>query len=205
MKPTGNLIVDGMVQIVAAHVGQNPIDSGQLPNLMRQVSNTLIECIKDASSAIGGETQIPSARPASAPVARATVAASPAAPAAPAAPVVPANPPTAREAAKEAAEARRKDLPTNPAVPINKSVQKDAIICLFDGEPRKMLSRHLLSKYGMRPDEYRAYWNLPDDYPMTAPGYSDEKRIVAVSQGLGTHRSKKKAAKSATRKSRKSA
>lgn len=201
MKPTGNLILDGMVQIVTAHVGQNSIDSGQLPNLMKQVSNTLIECIKDASAAVSGETQTAS-RPAAAPAPRARATPAPAVQAAPEAPPAPQ---TTKEAAKEVADARRKDLPTVPAVPINKSVLKDAIICLFDGERRKMLSRHLLSKYGMRPDEYRAYWNLPDSYPMTAPGYSDEKRIVAVSQGLGSHRAKKKGAKSAAKKSRKSA
>lgn len=58
-------------------------------------------------------------------------------------------------------------------------------MCLFDGEARKMLHRHIRSKYDMSPEEYRAYWDLPADYPMIAPGYSEEKRIVAVAQGLG--------------------
>jgi|HigsolmetaGSP11D_1036233.scaffolds.fasta_scaffold02055_3 Predicted transcriptional regulator len=63
------------------------------------------------------------------------------------------------------------DLPKEPAVPIEQSVREDAIVCLFDGEPRKMLHRYIRAKYNMSPERYRLYWNLPENYPMTAPGY----------------------------------
>lgn len=75
-----------------------------------------------------------------------------------------------------------------PVVPINESVHPDYIVCLIDGEQRRMLHRHLRSRYGMSVEEYRAHFGLPDDYPMTAPGYSEEKRRYAIHQGLGTSR-----------------
>jgi len=59
--------------------------------------------------------------------------------------------------------------PPTPAVPVKKSVTPDYIICLEDGKKLKMLKRHLRSTYNMTPDEYRAKWSLPPDYPMVAP------------------------------------
>ncbi|MGE3875523.1 MAG: MucR family transcriptional regulator [Parvibaculaceae bacterium] len=72
-----------------------------------------------------------------------------------------------------------------PAVPPETSVHPDYIVCLFDGVRRKMLKRHIKTRYGMNPEEYRRYWDLPDDYPMTAPAYSEEKRNYAVMTGFG--------------------
>lgn len=66
------------------------------------------------------------------------------------------------------------------AVPISESVSNDGIICLFDGVKRKMLHRHIKAKFGMTADDYRTYWGLPADYPMTAPGYSNEKLLAAL-------------------------
>jgi len=77
-------------------------------------------------------------------------------------------------------------LPRTPAVPVEDSVHHDYIVCLFDGEKRKMLKRHLRVKYRMEEDDYRRFWNLPKDYPLVAPGYAQEKRLVAVAQGLGS-------------------
>src|SRR6478752_7274525 len=48
-----------------------------------------------------------------------------------------------------------------PAVSIKKSVTPDAIICLEDGKAFKSLKRHLMTKYGMTPAEYRTKWGLP--------------------------------------------
>ena len=56
-----------------------------------------------------------------------------------------------------------------PAVSIKKSVTYDYIICLEDGKKFKSLKRHLRSTYGMTPEEYRAKWQLPSDYPMVSP------------------------------------
>src|SRR3546814_17592037 len=49
-----------------------------------------------------------------------------------------------------------------------------------------MLRRHLMTHYGITPDEYRAKWNLPKDYPMVAPNYAETRRALAKQIGLGT-------------------
>jgi predicted transcriptional regulator len=77
--------------------------------------------------------------------------------------------------------------PTNqkPAVPIKKSITPDFIICLEDGKKLKMLKRYLRTRYKMTPDEYRAKWNLPLDYPIVAPNYSTRRSEFAKKIGLG--------------------
>jgi len=75
--------------------------------------------------------------------------------------------------------------PPKPAVPIRKSVTPEYIICLEDGKKLKMLKRHLRSTYDMTPDEYRAKWGLPPDYPMVAPNYAAQRSEFAKKIGLG--------------------
>lgn len=75
--------------------------------------------------------------------------------------------------------------PLKPAVPVKKSIYKDHIVCLEDGLKFKSLKRHLRSKYGLSPDDYRLKWGLPADYPMVAPGYSEKRSKLAKKMGLG--------------------
>ena len=79
-----------------------------------------------------------------------------------------------------------------PAVPVKKSVTPDFIICLEDGKKLKMLKRYLRTRYGLTPDAYRAKWNLPADYPMTAPNYAARRSDFAKQIGLGKPVKKKK-------------
>lgn len=72
-----------------------------------------------------------------------------------------------------------------PAVPIRKSVTPDYIVCLDDGKQFKSLKRHLTTHHGLTPDEYRAKWGLPADYPMVAPNYAAARSALAKSMGLG--------------------
>lgn len=72
-----------------------------------------------------------------------------------------------------------------PAVPVKKSVTPDYIVCLEDGKKLKMLKRHLRTTYNMTPDEYRAKWSLPADYPMVAPNYAAQRSDFAKKIGLG--------------------
>lgn len=72
-----------------------------------------------------------------------------------------------------------------PAASIKKSVTPDYIICLEDGKKLKMLKRHLRTTYNMTPEEYRAKWNLPPDYPMVAPNYARQRSDFAKKIGLG--------------------
>jgi predicted transcriptional regulator len=77
-----------------------------------------------------------------------------------------------------------------PAISVRKSITADYIICLEDGKSYKSLKRHLSAKYGMTPDDYRAKWALPDDYPMVAPAYAAKRSELARSHGLGQIRAK---------------
>jgi predicted transcriptional regulator len=76
----------------------------------------------------------------------------------------------------------------DPAVPINKSVHPDYIVCLEDGRKLKMLKRHLKTAYNMSPEDYRARWRLPSDYPMVAPNYAKKRSNLAKKIGLGRKR-----------------
>ncbi len=88
--------------------------------------------------------------------------------------------------------------PSEPAVPIKNSIQNDYIVCLDDGKKLKMLKRHLRTAYNMSPDEYRAKWRLPLDYPMVAPRYSETRSRLAKKIGLGRKAKGKAKAKRAT-------
>ncbi|MGI4876517.1 MAG: MucR family transcriptional regulator [Janthinobacterium lividum] len=79
----------------------------------------------------------------------------------------------------------------DPAVSLRASIKPDFIVCLEDGKKLKMLKRHLMTSYGMTPDDYRAKWNLPADYPMVAPNYAERRRSLAIRIGLGNKRGPK--------------
>jgi predicted transcriptional regulator len=84
------------------------------------------------------------------------------------------------------AAAPQPEQPAKPAVAIRKSINPDYLICLEDGKKLKMLKRHLRTTYNMSPDEYRAKWGLPPDYPMVAPNYAQKRSELAKRIGLGT-------------------
>jgi predicted transcriptional regulator len=72
-----------------------------------------------------------------------------------------------------------------PAVPLRRSVQRDAVICLDCGWKGKMLRRHLTTRHGLTADEYLKRWGLPGDHPLTAPAYSAQRSNLAKELGLG--------------------
>jgi predicted transcriptional regulator len=72
-----------------------------------------------------------------------------------------------------------------PAVAIRNSIKPDYIVCLEDGKKLKMLKRYLRTNFNMSPEEYRARWGLPADYPMVAPNYAETRRDLAKKIGLG--------------------
>lgn len=91
--------------------------------------------------------------------------------------------------------------PQKPAVPIKKSITPDFLISLEDGKKYKSLKRHLRTQYNMSPEDYRAKWGLPKDYPMVAPNYAASRSALAKSMGLGrggAAKSAKPAAKAKT-------
>jgi predicted transcriptional regulator len=78
-------------------------------------------------------------------------------------------------------------VPAEPhaAVPIDESVHDDYLVCLEDGRKLKSLKRHLRYCFGMTPEEYRAKWGLPSDYPMVAPAYSALRSSIAKRHPAG--------------------
>ena len=81
-----------------------------------------------------------------------------------------------------------------PAVSVRKSITPEFLICLDDGLKFKSLKRHLAG-LGMTPDQYRAKWQLPHDYPMVAPNYASFRSALAKKSGLGQLRTGGNAAK----------
>lgn len=120
-------ILEFASDIVSAYVSNNPIQSAELPELIREIHTTL-RGLEDASSK-------------------------------------PATP--------------------EPAVAIKKSITDEFLICLEDGKKFKSLKRHLRSKYGLSPEQYREKWGLPYDYPMVAPSYARKRSALAREMGLG--------------------
>ncbi|GAB5461965.1 MULTISPECIES: Ros/MucR family transcriptional regulator [Hoeflea] len=79
-----------------------------------------------------------------------------------------------------------------PAVSVRRSIQNDYLICLEDGQKFKSLKRHLMTHYGLTPEQYREKWDLPADYPMVAPSYAEARSRLAKEMGLGQKRKRGK-------------
>lgn len=128
MDESDQSLLNYAVDVVTAHVANNPIAPGDVPSFLRDVYSTLQE--------LSGQKE---------------------------------------------AEAPRGE----PAVPIKASIKRDYIICLEDGKKLRMLKRYLKTQYGMTPDQYRAKWGLPADYPMNAPALAEQRSTAAKTIGLG--------------------
>lgn len=72
-----------------------------------------------------------------------------------------------------------------PAVPLRRSVQRDAVVCLECGWKGKMLRRHLSTRHGLTGERYLKRWGLPAEHPLTAPNYSEQRSSLAKELGLG--------------------
>lgn len=71
----------------------------------------------------------------------------------------------------------------DPAVPVRDSISADHLVCLEDGLRFRCLTRHLRTRYGLSPDQYRARWGLPADYPVAAPNVA--RRLDDLARSLG--------------------
>ena len=73
---------------------------------------------------------------------------------------------------------------------VAKSITAEYLVCLEDNKKFKSLKRHLRTHYNLSPEQYRAKWNLPPDYPMVAPSYAQARSDLAKKMGLGSKRDK---------------
>jgi len=156
-------VVLGVTEIAKAFLSRNTVPPADLPSFLRGISRELTGA---AISVQVGEGQERASAPQSA------------------APVTSLPAPAEDEA--PAPDPRWAGLSRTPVIPVSESVTDEAIICLFDGTPKKMLKRYIRARYGMEEHEYKAWFGLPADYPMVAPGYAAEKATVAIAQGLGS-------------------
>jgi len=76
------------------------------------------------------------------------------------------------------------EKPRQPAVPVNRSIKRDYLICLEDGAKVKILKRYLM-RFGLTPEAYRTKWGLSPGYPMVAPAYAERRSALAKQFGLG--------------------
>jgi predicted transcriptional regulator len=98
------------------------------------------------------------------------------------------TPASDREPDRPRPAARKERAAGDPVVDVRKSVFPDHIVCLEDGKPFKMLSRHLKDAHDVTPAQYRTKWGLPDTYPMVAPDYSALRSGMAKGTSLGKRR-----------------
>lgn len=187
-------IVTPTAQIVTSMINAGMIkDAGDVEMLLKTTGSSLISLQGGATAVDTGviEGHVTS-RSAAPQLAAPTASAAPAA--APRVSPVEAEPEevsAADNSFKTAAE-----LGQQPACPIKDSVTPDYIVCLEDGKKMKMLKRHI-TKLGMTPEGYKRKWGLPDEYPLTAPNYSQHKSMYAKETGLGTARKGTRKRKSA--------
>ncbi len=71
------------------------------------------------------------------------------------------------------------------AVSIRSSIKPDYLVCFEDGKKLKMLKRHLRTAHDRTPDEYRAKWGLPYDYPLVAHSSAEQRSKIAKKSRLG--------------------
>lgn len=90
---------------------------------------------------------------------------------------------TMADAVKQATESLR-GVSITPEQ-IKNSVQPDKIKCLEDGTWHIMLRRYIKRKFNMTPNQYRAKWGLPENYPFVAPDYANLRSKIAKKTGLG--------------------
>ncbi len=84
-----------------------------------------------------------------------------------------------------------KSAPAGPlvaAVSIRGSVRRAYVVCLECGFHGQAIRRHLSTRHGLAPGQYRARWKLAADHPITAPAYSERRSTMAKQIGLGRKR-----------------
>ena len=96
---------------------------------------------------------------------------------------------TIDDAVRQATESlRRTEAVQLTAKQVADSIKPAYIICFEDGTKHVMLRRYIKRRFNMTPEQYRAKWGLPDNYPFVAPSYSAKRTKIAKKSGLGKKR-----------------
>ncbi len=86
-----------------------------------------------------------------------------------------------RSAAKPAPTAKK----AKPATAIARSIGPGYLVCLDCGRKLKSLARHLSAAHGLSAEAYRARWQLPEHYPLTARGVPQPQPTSRHDTGKG--------------------
>ena len=189
IDPLAELTAD----IVASYVSNNRVPISQVPKLIADVYRSFEGKPAKASATGAGKP----GRPAKKKPGRPPKAGKPGRPpkkkpGRPPKAGKPGRPPKAGKPGRPAKAAKTaKAVQAVSGLTAKKSIHKDYLICFEDGREFKSLKRHLKSKYNLTPEQYRAKWNLPDDYPMVAPSYAKRRSELAKNMGLGKKRGAK--------------
>jgi predicted transcriptional regulator len=140
-------------QIVVAYLAHGSLEAEQLPEMVSRVREALVH-----------------------PAERGRAPESGAASSLPAETSAEGDPAGEETPAAEEAVAAVAPAPLTPPMPVDQTIREDHLISLEDGRPYRSLKRHLQARYGMTPEQYRAKWGLPPDYPMVAPSFARSGR-----------------------------
>jgi len=89
-----------------------------------------------------------------------------------------------QQAETSAAEGGDGGAAGKPAVPPEKSILKNKIICLECGQEFRMLSPKHLRSHGLTGREYRAKWGFPMRQPLCAKSLSERRKKAGKARGL---------------------
>jgi len=153
MTDTHSYLLALSARIVGAHVGNNPVGTAAIPDMIRNVYRALAMLGEGRiGTSLDGNHSFEEPKP--------------------------------DEATVKGQKHTKKNNPyVHPTY--GQTVFGDHLICMEDGLSMKMLKRHLQTVHGMTPEEYRAKWGLPDDYPMVAKEYATLRSSLALQSGLG--------------------
>ncbi len=82
-----------------------------------------------------------------------------------------------------------------PVVSRKKAFGRDKVYCMICGEGMKTLARHLRTKHGMTPADYRRKFDIPRSQPLASRTYSETRRQMAIDAGLADNLAKARATK----------
>lgn len=150
-------IVEAAATVVSSYASNNQVSKPELPKLMGEMVREIASSVGDVGPIVSGTKSSEQS-----------------------------------EAARAVEEMARQPGMTDP-FPARSEEDVAALIdggkitCLECRKPFTLLQSHLWKKHGLKPEEYLQRWNLPKDFPMSAPEYRQVRReaaLVAMGQDI---------------------
>ena len=87
-----------------------------------------------------------------------------------------------------------------PAVPLDAAFGADKVFCMVCGMGMKTLKRHLSTRHGLMPGQYRKRFGVPAGTPLVAKNYSEARQKMARDLNLAEGLAKARAARGKKKK-----